>query len=295
MRVRGTAMSAICLDSVPELMLNANDIRQDIIRMLLPAKSGHSAGPLGMADIFTALYFHTAIHDPKKPKWDGRDRVILSNGHIAPVLYATLGEAGYFDKKLFGTLRKLGSPLQGHPHRGELPGVETSSGPLGQGLSQACGMALAAKMDNKKHVVWCLTSDGEHEEGQTWEAVLLAAKYKLGNLVAIMDRNYIQIDGPTEEIMPLEPMAAKYRAFNWEVVEIDGNDMKEVVKALDKARARAADPACAKPLMIIAKTVPGKGVSFMENSYEWHGKAPNAEEEARALAELKAARAGIKA
>ncbi len=288
-------MSAIRLDSTSELLLKANDIRVDIINMLLPAKSGHSAGPLGMADIFTALYFHTAVHDPKKPQWDGRDRIVLSNGHIAPVLYATLGEAGYFDKKLFNSLRKFGSPLQGHPHKGALAGIETSSGPLGQGLSQACGMALAARMDKKKHVVWCLTSDGEHEEGQTWEAVLLAAKYKLGNLVAIMDRNFIQIDGPTETIMPLESMAAKYRAFNWEVVEIDGNDMLEVVKALDAARTRAASGKVQPPLMIIAKTVPGKGVSFMENAYEWHGKPPNAEEAAKALAELRAARAKIKA
>ncbi len=288
-------MSAIRLNSIPELELKANDIRQDVIRMLLPAKSGHSAGPLGMADIFAALYFHAAVHDPKKPQWDGRDRIVLSNGHIAPVLYSTLGEAGYFDKKLFSTLRKFGSPLQGHPHRGSLAGVETSSGPLGQGLSQACGMALAARMDGKKHVIWCLMSDGEHEEGQTWEAVLLAAKYKLGNIVAVMDRNYIQIDGPTETIMPLDSMSAKYRAFNWEVVEIDGNDMGKVVKALDGARARAASGSAQKPLMIIAKTVPGMGVSFMIDKYEWHGKPPNEEEAKKALAELEAGRAKIKA
>ena len=286
-------MSAIRLNSIPDLQRKANDVRVDIINMLFPAKSGHTAGPLGMADIFTALYFHTATHDPAKPKWDGRDRVVLSNGHIAPVLYATLGEAGYFDKKLFSTLRKFGSPLQGHPHRGVLAGIETSSGPLGQGLSQACGMALAAKMDNKKHTVWCLTSEGEHEEGQTWEAVLLAAKYKLGNLVQIMDRNFIQIDGRTEDIMPLESVSAKYRAFNWEVVEIDGNDMVEVVEAMDKARAYALNPTSSKPLIIIANTVPGKGVSFMENKFEWHGKPPNAEEAAKALAELKESRAKI--
>ena len=287
-------MSAIRLDSTSELLLKANDSRVDIIRMLLPAKSGHTAGPLGMADIFTALYFHTAVHDPKKPDWDGRDRIVLSNGHIAPVFYAALGEAGYFDKKLFSTLRKFGSPLQGHPHRGALAGVETSSGPLGQGLSQACGMALAARMDGKKHVVWCLTSDGEHEEGQTWEAVLLAAKYKLGNLVAVMDRNFIQIDGPTEDIMPLENMSAKYKAFNWRVVEINGNDMEAVVKALDEARAYATLHSNSKPTMIIAKTVPGMGVSFMVDKYEWHGKPPNADEGAAALAELEAARAKIK-
>ncbi len=279
-------MNAIQTNSIPELEKKANEIRIDIINMLLPAKSGHTAGPLGMADIFTALYFHTLVHEPQKPDWPERDRVVLSNGHIAPVLYATLGEAGYFDKKLFGTLRKLGSPLQGHPHRGALPGIETSSGPLGQGLSQACGMALAARMDGKKHVIWCLTSDGEHEEGQTWEAVMLAAKYCLGNLVAVMDRNFIQIDGRTEDIMPLESMGAKYMAFNWEVVEVDGNDMAKVVKALDDARARATSSATSKPLMIIAKTVPGKGVSFMENRFEWHGKAPNEEEAKKAIAEL---------
>ena len=279
-------MNAIQTNSIPELEKKANEIRIDIINMLLPAKSGHTAGPLGMADIFTALYFHTLVHEPQKPDWPERDRVVLSNGHIAPVLYATLGEAGYFDKKLFGTLRKLGSPLQGHPHRGALPGIETSSGPLGQGLSQACGMALAARMDGKKHVIWCLTSDGEHEEGQTWEAVMLAAKYKLGNLVAIMDRNFIQIDGHTEDIMPLESMSAKYRAFNWEVVEIDGNDMADVVRALDGARDRAASGTATKPLMIIANTVPGKGVSFMENKFEWHGKTPNEDEARKAIAEL---------
>jgi len=281
------------IDSIQELSLKANDIRVDIINMLLPAKSGHTAGPLGMADIFAALYFHTLKHDWKKPDWPERDRVVLSNGHIAPVLYATLGEAGYFDKSLFSSLRKLGSPLQGHPHRGSLPGIETSSGPLGQGLSQACGMALASRMDGKKNVIWCLTSDGEHEEGQTWEAVLLAAKYKLGNLIAIMDRNFIQIDGTTEDILPLESMSAKYKAFNWDVVEIDGNDMQEVVAALDKARARAAANAQNKPLMIIAKTVPGKGVSFMENRYQWHGKPPNAEEAQKALDELQIARKRI--
>ncbi|VVB57080.1 1-deoxy-D-xylulose-5-phosphate synthase [uncultured archaeon] len=288
-------MSAIRLNSISDLQRKANDVRADIINMLLPAKSGHTAGPLGMADIFTALYFHTLEHDPAKPQWSGRDRVVLSNGHIAPVLYAVLGEAGYFDKKLFSTLRKLGSPLQGHPHRGALAGIETSSGPLGQGLSQACGMALAAKMDGQKHVIWCLTSDGEHEEGQTWEAVLLAAKYKLGNLVQIMDRNFIQIDGRTEDIMPLESMAAKYKAFNWRVIEIDGNDMKAAVKALDEARTNAVSNPDSAPTIIIAKTVPGRGVSFMENKYEWHGKPPNEEEAKLALAELQAQRAKIKA
>ncbi len=279
--------------SIQALRLKANDVRMDIIRMLLPAKSGHSAGPLGMADVFTALYFHSLRHDPKNPKWGERDRVLLSNGHICPVLYAALGEAGYFGKEKLSTFRKFGSPLQGHPHLGSLPGIETSSGPLGQGLSQACGMALAARMDDKKRVFWCLMSDGEHEEGQVWEAILLAAKYRLGSVIAVMDRNFIQIDGRTEDIMPLEPFADKFRAFNWRVVEIDGNDMESVVKTLDEARAHALAHPHSPPLMIIAKTVPGKGVSFMENKYQWHGKPPNAEEAQAALAELEKQRADI--
>lgn len=283
------------LGLIAQLKLKANDIRQDIIRMLALAKSGHSAGPLGMADIFAALYFHAMRHDPKNPNWQERDRLVLSNGHIAPVLYSTLAEAGYFDKKLLTTLRKLGSPLQGHPHRGELPGVENSSGPLGQGLSQACGMALAAKMDGKSHVIWCLTSDGEHQEGQTWEAVMLAAKYKLGNIVEIIDRNFIQIDGPTEKIMPLGDLAEKYRAFGWEAWEIDGNDMEQIVNALDKARQRALDGAEKNPLVIVANTTPGMGVSFMRGKYEWHGKPPNEEEAKKALIELEGQRAEIMA
>lgn len=287
-------MSAPKFHSVHELKLMANTIRQDCIKMLLPAKSGHTAGPLGMADIFTALYFNKLRHDPSNPSWDERDRVILSNAHICPVLYSCLAEAGYFDKALMGTFRKFGSPLQGHPHRGSLPGVETSGGPLGQGLSQACGMALAARMDNKKHLIYCLMSDGEHEEGQTWEAVMLAAKYKLGNIIAVMDRNHIQIDGRTETIMPLDPVAEKYRAFNWNVIEIDGNDMEAVLDALDEAMAHSIRPGAA-PTMIVANTVPGKGVSFIENKFEWHGKPPNVEEAAKALAELEAERAKLMA
>ncbi|VVC01869.1 1-deoxy-D-xylulose-5-phosphate synthase [uncultured archaeon] len=282
------------LNSIKELQLKANDISQDIINMLLTAKSGHSAGPLGMADIFTALYFHTAKHDAKKPDWTERDRIILSNGHICPVLYATLAEAGYFDKKLLSTLRKLNSPLQGHPHMGSLSGIETSSGPLGQGLSQACGMALAARMDKRAPVYWVLMGDGEQDEGQCWEAFMLAAKYKLGNIIAITDRNIIQIDGTTESVMPLEPLADKYRAFGWRVVEIDGNDMTAVVKALDEARTYAAANTQAAPTMILANTVPGKGVSFMEGKYQWHGKTPNAEEAAIALKEMQEERERIK-
>lgn len=267
-----------------KLEIQANEIRQSIITMLLEAKSGHSAGPLGMADIFTALYFSVLTHRPKEPLWDGRDRVILSNGHICPVLYATLAHAGYFPKEELLTLRTINSRLQGHPHRGSLPGIENTSGPLGQGLSQAVGMALAARMDAKKHTVYCLTSDGEHDEGQTWEAVMLAGKYKLNNLTAFLDRNNIQIDGNTEDIMPLESLKTKYEAFNWHVIEIDGHNMQEIIDACNTAKAIVE-----KPVMIIAHTIPGKGVDFMEYKYEWHGKPPNKEEAALALKQLQEA------
>ncbi len=263
-----------------ELKIKANAIRQDIIRMLTEAKSGHPGGPLGLADIFTVLYFHTIRHDPKNPLWPERDRLILSNGHVCPVLYATLAHAGYFPKEELMTLRKLGSRLQGHPHRGVLPGVENSSGPLGQGLSQAVGMALVAKEAKQSWRVFCVMSDGEHQEGQTWEAILLAAKYNLGNLIAVIDRNFIQIDGKTEEVLPLEPFADKYRAFGWHVIEIDGHDISEIKRALD------ASGNIAKPTVIIARTIPGKGVSYMEHRYQWHGKPPNADEAKQALKEL---------
>lgn len=260
----------------------ANLIRQDIIKMLLEAKSGHSAGSLGMADIFTALYFHILNHDPKKPAWSERDRLILSNGHICPVRYAAMAHAGYFPIPELKTLRKLGTRLQGHPHRTALPGIETTSGPLGSGLSQASGLALAARMDNSPWRVICLTSDGEHDSGNTWEGAMIAGKYKLHNLTAVIDRNNIQIDGFTEDIMPLENLRAKYEAFNWHVIEIDGHNMQEIVAAFDEAKAIFE-----KPTMIIAHTIPGKGVSFMENKYEWHGKPPNQEEAELALKELR--------
>ena len=266
---------------IKDLKLMANTIRQDIITSLAEAKSGHSAGPLGMADIFTALYFNTLKHNPKKPKWEQRDRVVLSNGHICPVMYAAMANAGYFPRKELMTLRKLGTRLQGHPHREALPGLETTSGPLGSGLSQAAGMAYALKLDKKPNLIWCLCSDGEHEEGNWWEAMLFAAKHKLNNLVAILDRNYIQIDGDTEKIMPLDPLDKKYLAFNWNVVTIDGHDMKTIAKTLQQARKNKN-----KPLMIIANTIPGKGVSFMENDYTWHGKPPKPEEAQTALQEL---------
>ena len=257
-------------------------IRQDIIKMLFEAGSGHPAGALGMADIFSALYFHILNHNPAKPDWNKRDRLILSNGHICPVLYASMARAGYFPILELRTLRKLGSRLQGHPHRTALPGLETTSGPLGSGLSQAAGLALVGRMDNAKWRVFCLLSDGEQDAGNTWEGVMLAGKYKLHNLTAVIDRNNIQIDGFTEDIMPLESLRAKYEAFNWQVLEIDGHNMQEIIDSFDKAKAILE-----KPTVIIAHTIPGKGVSFMENKYEWHGKPPNKEEARLALDELK--------
>ncbi len=245
--------------SSQELQYKANDIRQDIIEMLVQAGSGHSAGPLGMADIFTALYFNVMKHDPKNPLWEERDRLVLSCGHICPVLYAALGEAGYFPKGELTTLRKFGTRLHGHPHNLALPGLETSSGPLAQGASQAVGMALAFKMDHVKNRVYLVMSDGEQQEGQIWEAVMLAGKNKLHNLTAIIDRNNIQIDGYTEDVMPLEPLADKYRAFNWHVLEVDGHNMQAIINAYHEAEAIYE-----KPTVIIAHTIPGKGVDFME-------------------------------
>ncbi|HLD04630.1 MAG TPA: transketolase [Candidatus Nanoarchaeia archaeon] len=267
---------------VSKLQAIANQIREDIISMLVEAGSGHSAGPLGMADVFTALYFHILNHDLKNPKWSERDRVVLSNGHICPVLYATLARAGYFPLEELKTLRKLGSRLQGHPHNLALPGLENSGGPLGQGLSQAIGMALGAMLDGKKNRIYCLMSDGEHDEGQTWEAILFAGKNKLHNLTAIMDRNNIQIDGFTEDIMPLEPIRAKYEAFNWHVIEVDGHNIQQIIDACHEAQ-RIFE----KPTVIVCHTIPGKGVQFMENNFEWHGKPPNPEEARIALHELR--------
>lgn len=265
-----------------KLELKAGEIRQDIIKMLLIAGSGHSAGPLGMADIFTALYFHILKIDPAKPGWEERDRLILSNGHICPVLYVTLAHAGYFPISELKTLRKLGTRLQGHPHRGSLPGLETTSGPLGSGLSQSAGMALAFRMDRKKNWVYCITSDGEHDAGNTWEGVMFAGKNKLANLTVILDRNNIQIDGFTEDIMPLEPVRQKYEAFNWHVIEINGHNFGEIINACEEAKAIEN-----KPVLILAHTIPGKGVDFMEKDFQWHGKPPNAEEAKKALHELR--------
>lgn len=265
-----------------ELESAANEIREDIIASLVEAGSGHSAGSLGMADVFAAFYFHILRHDPKRPDWEERDRLVLSNGHICPVLYATLARAGYFPRSELLTLRRAGSRLQGHPHRGSLPGVEVTSGPLGSGLSQAVGMALAARLDRRRHRVYCLMSDGEHEEGNTWEAVMCAAKYRLSNLTAVVDRNNIQIDGYTEQVMPLEPFRAKYEAFGWNVIEIDGHNMEDLVHAVSEAEAIYE-----RPTAVVAHTIPGKGVSFMERDYLWHGKPPSKDEARRALAELR--------
>ncbi len=274
-------------NKIKELEKKANDIRISIIEMLaaVPSKSGHTAGPLGMADIFTYFYFHALKHDPKNPTWEERDRVVLSNGHICPVLYATMAHAGYFPLEELMTLRRFGSRLQGHPHREFLPMVETSSGPLGSGLSQAVGMALADKIDNgmsADRYMYAFMSDGELDEGNSWEAIMLAGKFKLRNLIAIIDRNNIQIEGYTENIMPLEPLADKWRAFNWHVIEVGGHDFQALNEALQEAKG-----VFEKPTVIIAHTIPGKGVSFMERDYKWHGKSPNKEEAAKALAELK--------
>lgn len=269
--------------SITALEEKANDIREDIIRMLEHAGSGHSAGPLGLADIFTALYFDVMKHDPKNPDWPERDILLLSNGHCVPVRYATMAEAGYFEKKELMTLRAFGSRLQGHPERLKLPGMETTSGPLGCGLSQACGIALAMRMDNVQHRwVYVVMGDGELDEGNIWEAAMLAGKEKLNNIVGIIDRNNIQLDGPTEYVMPLEDLRGKWEAFGWHVLEIDGNNMESIIDACAMARAIVE-----KPVMIIAHTIPGKGVDFMENDFHWHGMPPNHEQAIKALHELR--------
>lgn len=250
----------------------ANDIRISIIESLIEAGSGHSAGPLGMADIFTALYFHILKHDPTNPTWEDRDRLVLSNGHIAPVLYATMAHAGYFPVDELKTLRKFGSRLQGHPHREYLPFLENSSGPLGSGLSQTVGMCLGELMNKGKYSgkqFYCLMSDGELQEGNSWEGAMLAGKERLQNLTAIVDRNNIQIEGYTEDVMPLEPLAQKWQSFGWHVQAIDGHSFEAIVEAVGQAEAEFS-----KPSVILANTIPGKGVSFMERRYEWHGNPP---------------------
>lgn len=271
-------MASLSDADIEKLEAHAKDIRETVIRMLVEAKSGHTAGPLGMADIFAAFYFHILAHDSKNPDWDGRDRLVLSNGHITPVRYAAMAHAGYFPVEECLTLRSFGSRLQGHPERPRLPAVETTSGPLGEGLSQAAGMAYAFRMDGKKNRVYALMSDGEQQEGNVWEAALFAGKHRLHTLTAIMDRNNIQIDGTTEDVMPLEPLRAKYEAFNWHVLEVGGHDIAAFITAVEEAQAIVE-----KPTLIIAHTIPGKGVPEIEFDYRWHGKPPSAEEGARFL------------
>jgi len=267
-----------------QLARRANQLRQDVISMLAQAGSGHAAGSLGMADIFAVLYWHILKTFPQRPNDHKRDRLVLSNGHICPILYATLARAGFFPVEELSTLRQLGSRLQGHPKAGELPGVEHSGGPLGQGLSLAVGMALAGRLQQSKHRVYCLASDGELDEGQSWEAIMLAAKEKLDNLTLIIDRNNIQISGKTDQVLPLEPLADKFLAMNWHVQEIDGHNLVRFAAACDHAAGHRHQPS-----VIIARTIPGKGVSFMENDYTWHGQAPTSAQAKQALAELHAA------
>ncbi len=262
---------------IEELELKANEARELLIEMLTEAGSGHTAGPLGMADIFTAMYFHVLNHDPKNPEMPDRDRLILSNGHITPIRYAVMAMAGYFPVEELKTLRKFGSRLQGHPERERLPGVETTSGPLGSGLGQAAGYAYAARMDastgsaQAKFRTYCFMSDGEQEAGATWEAVMFTGKNKLSNLTAVIDRNNIQIDGMTESVMPLESLKAKYEAFNWHVLEVDGHNIEQFIDVIEEAKAIYE-----KPTIIIAHTIPGKGIKEIEFDYRWHGISPGA-------------------
>jgi transketolase len=270
--------------TITQLEKKANDVRQDIIRMLEAAGSGHSAGPLGLADIVTTLYFNIMNIDPAKPDWAERDMFFLSNGHTVPVQYAAMAERGYFDVSELTTLRKFGSRLQGHPERTKLPGLENTSGPLGSGLSQAAGYAYTLQyIDDVKHRwVYVVTGDGELNEGNIWEAAMFAGKYKLSQLIVYIDRNNIQIDGSTDDVMPLEDLRGKWEAFGWHVQEIDGHNVDSVIDAASMARAISN-----KPSIIIAHTIPGKGVDFMEYDYKWHGVPPNKEQAKEALRKLR--------
>lgn len=270
--------------TIPQIEQKANDIRRDIITMLQAAGSGHSAGPLGLADIFAALYFNILNYKADDPAWADRDIFMLSNGHCVPVQYAAMAEAGYFDKSELATLRKFGSRLQGHPEREKLPGIENTSGPLGSGLSQAAGYAYSLQyMDRNPHrFVYTVMGDGELDEGNIWEAAMFAGKYKLSQLVAFIDRNNIQIDGTTEDVMPLEDLKGKWEAFGWHVIEIDGHNIESIIDATSQARAVSN-----RPTVIIAHTIPGKGVDFMEYNYKWHGISPNAEQAKEALEDLR--------
>ncbi|MCL9971809.1 MAG: transketolase [Candidatus Pacebacteria bacterium] len=275
-------MSYLTEDSETRLIAQARAVRETIIQMLVAAGSGHTAGPLGMADIFTAFYFHILNHNPKDPHWVERDRLILSNGHIVPVRYAAMAHAGYFPIEECLTLRRFKSRLQGHPEREVLPGVETTSGPLGSGLSQAAGIAYAARMDGKKFHTYCLMSDGEQQCGNIWEAAMFAGRNRLANLTAVIDRNNIQINGMTEDVMPLEPLRDKYESFGWHTLEINGHNMEEIVDAVETAKAVTE-----KPTVIIARTIPGKGVPEIEYDFRWHGKPPTKAEAEQFLIALR--------
>ena len=269
-------------EKIKELQLKAKEVRRTIIKTLVSAGSGHTAGSLGMADVFTAFYFYILNHDSKNPLWPERDRLILSNGHIVPARYSAMAHAGYFSvDDVENNLRKFGSKFQGHPDRVFLPEMETTSGPLGCGLGQACGIALGAKMDKKNFAVFCIMSDAEHQEGNLWESVMFASKYKLNNLIGVIDRNRIQISGDTEDVMPLEPLYQKYEAFGWNAVKVDGNDIAEFIEAVEMAKQQKE-----KPTVIIANVVPGKGVRSIEGDYKWHGIIPNKEQGERFLSEL---------
>ena len=275
-------MSELHDDRIKELEQKANEARQLLISMLVEAGSGHTAVPLGIVDFFTAFDFHILNHDSKNPDMPDRDRLILSNGHITPIRYVSMAQAGYFPIEELKTLRKFGTRLQGHPERIKLPGVETTSGPLGSGLGQASGIAYGARMDKKTFRTYCLMSDGEQEAGNTWESALFAGKNKLHNLTAVIDRNNIQIDGYTEDIMSLEPLEDKYKAFGWHVLNVDGNNIRDFVDAVEQTKAIFE-----KPTVIIAHTIPGKGIHDMEFDYLWHGKAPKLEEGQKFIEELR--------
>ena len=278
-------------EDIKRLEEKANEIRQTIIKMLINAGSGHTAGPLGMTDIFTAFYFHILNHDPKNPLWEDRDRLILSNGHIVPVRYAAMAHAGYFPvEDVEKNLRKFGSPYQGHPERERIEALETTSGPLGSGLSQAAGIAYALRMDGKKSEVYCLTSDGELNAGNIWEGAMFAGKNKLHNLTVVVDRNNIQINGMTEDVMPLEPLREKWEAFGFHVLDVDGHNIEEFVDAVNKAKAIYEKPVC-----ILAHTIPGKGIEEIEFDHKWHGKPPKGEQGEQFLKELRSLGGAIEA
>ncbi len=269
------------MDSFWDFVEISKKVRKLALESIVQAHSGHPAGSLSSADILTALYFRVLKHNPKNPNWEERDRFILSNGHVCPALYATLALSGYFPESELSSLRKIGSRLQGHPQRGKLPGIETTSGPLGSGLAQAVGIALGRRLDGKNFRVYCLTSDGEHNSGNHWEAVMVAAKYKLTNLIVIVDKNGIQLSGDTDKIMPLGSLEDKYKAFGFSVFFVDGHDFDQIIGAFEKAKEEKE-----KPVVIIAETIAGKGVSFMEGKWEWHGKPPSDEELKKAIEEL---------